>query len=141
MKTKYYISGALFTLTIILLHYFLLCKDNRVILPIIILLANIPNFILTKKSEYTKPIKLKLQSFKCSMKDFVSAIPTICTIALFIIIYIQLPEEKVREIAGKWYFLFTLWLFIMSGLITKYINEKKSNESVELTDKPLRGFQ
>ena len=128
MKTKYYISGTLLTVAIILLHYSLLYEDYKVFLPIIIILFNIPNFILAKKGEFTRPIQFK--NFKFNVKDFFSTMTFICGIALFIIIFLQLPEEKVREIAGKWYFLFALWLFMVSGLITRYINEKnRTNRS------------
>jgi hypothetical protein len=128
IKTKYFLAGALLTFATILLHYFLLSKDNRIFLPIIIILFNSPNFFLAKKGEFTKPIKL--QCLKCSVKDFLSMMTVICTIALFLIIFLQLSEDEARKIAGKWYFLFTLWLLQISALITKYITNKKSNDVV-----------
>jgi hypothetical protein len=82
------------------------------------------SLLLLSRGELTKPIQFKKPEWKS--KDFFGGICILLFLALFLILFFQLPEDQARELFTKWYFSGTFWLLGMSGLIKRYIEEKEN---------------
>ena len=79
---------------------------------------------LLSRGELTKPVRFKKPEWK--PRDFFGGICIVLFLALFLVLFFQLPEDQARKLFTKWYFSGTFWLLCMSGLIKSYI-EKKAN--------------
>lgn len=90
------------------------------------------SLVLLGQHELTKPMRFKKPKWK--PKEFFGGIYIVLCLTLFLIMFLQLPEEQARELFTKWYFSGTLWLLCISGLAKRFIEEKNHSQQIDGSD-------
>jgi hypothetical protein len=129
---KYIIAAALGSVSI-----YLLSTGKQNLRPLALIIMLLPQFILRKRGELTKPIRFRFP--KWNPKQFFLSSTILLAFFLFFEILAQLPEEKIGQLFTKWYIALTMWMLYISGIIHSYFDEKeKSNQSTGHIPKKLK---
>ena len=90
--------------------------------PLGILCICIPGIILNHE-KLNDPIKLR--NTKLNAQSILLALIVLLSLAFFIILLIQIPEERFKVLFKRWYFTGTLWLLMMAAFTFRYLKDEE----------------
>lgn len=124
LESKFIISCVVVTIGCIILYATLFS-------PLSAIFFCAPPFIFGT-SKLNDPINLKLP--KWDIENFLISISVIISIYLVIVIFFQIPKEKIIALLRKLYFVGPLWLLMLASITYGYLKKKRVAQQSAVAD-------
>ncbi len=86
-------------------------------------LVCVHSLILLDRAELREPIRFTKPKWK--PKKFFTGISIILCFAIFIVVFMHIPQEQAADLFAKWYFSGTFWLLFMTNLAMRFVDENE----------------